>query len=194
MRKTGLPSLCRTNSPRKTFWRWASISSNWEIVPKNDSLTGYRARPRRRFYVCRFRQRLPALAWRGAGGEGLRPRTSNRSGRSERANASALSNVMPARRFTLLWSDGSVSLVAAELNPQFDDLGRRIVKHALQNRASLPPEGKEIPLQAIAPQVGKRRGNVRQAVCRTIASPCSGNIRQVPMPACSTSLKRSPSN
>jgi phosphate transport system permease protein len=53
-------------------------------------------------------------------------------------------------QYTLLWSDGSVSLVSAELNPQFDELGRRSVKHALVSKVSLPPEGKEIPLQALA--------------------------------------------
>jgi phosphate transport system permease protein len=52
--------------------------------------------------------------------------------------------------YTLLWSDGSISLVAAELNPQFDELGRRNVKHNLRTRTSLSPDGKEIPLQAIA--------------------------------------------
>lgn len=53
-------------------------------------------------------------------------------------------------QYTLLWSDGSVSLVSAELTPQFDELGRRIVKHSLLTKVSLPPEGKEIPLQVLA--------------------------------------------
>lgn len=41
---------------------------------------------------------------------------------------------------TLLWSDGSVSLVEAAATAQFDELGRRSIKYALNTRASLPPE------------------------------------------------------
>jgi phosphate transport system permease protein len=52
-------------------------------------------------------------------------------------------------QFTLLWSDGSASAVTAGLTPQFDELGRRSVKHSLQTRGELPAEGQEIPLKTL---------------------------------------------
>ena len=51
--------------------------------------------------------------------------------------------------YSLLWSDGSVSLVEAELIPQFDELGQRSVKHNLAVQASLPPQPGPLPLQAL---------------------------------------------
>ncbi len=52
-------------------------------------------------------------------------------------------------KYSLLWSDGSVSLVEAELIPQFDKLGQRSVKHDLKTRVSLPPEPGPLPAQAL---------------------------------------------
>jgi phosphate transport system permease protein len=51
--------------------------------------------------------------------------------------------------YSLLWSDGSISLVEAELTPQFDEMGRRSVKYALHTRAELPPDAEPLPLKAI---------------------------------------------
>jgi phosphate transport system permease protein len=51
--------------------------------------------------------------------------------------------------FSLLWSDGAVSLVAAESTPHFDDLGRRHVRFALKNLADLPADGKDVPRLAV---------------------------------------------
>jgi phosphate transport system permease protein len=52
-------------------------------------------------------------------------------------------------RYSLLWSDGSVSLVEAELNPHFDRQGQRSVNHALRTLAAFPSEGDALPLQAL---------------------------------------------
>ncbi len=52
--------------------------------------------------------------------------------------------------YSLLWSDGSISLVEAELNPHFDETGRRSVKHALHIRAELPAKRNDTPLKALA--------------------------------------------
>jgi len=52
--------------------------------------------------------------------------------------------------FTLLWSDGSVSLVEALATAQFDELGRRSVKYTLRTRANLPPEEEGLTVRAVA--------------------------------------------
>jgi phosphate transport system permease protein len=52
--------------------------------------------------------------------------------------------------YSLLWSDGSISLVEAELSPHFDETGLRSVKHALHVRAELPATGDDRPLMALA--------------------------------------------
>jgi phosphate transport system permease protein len=52
--------------------------------------------------------------------------------------------------YSLLWSDGSISLVEVELSPHFDESGHRSVKHALHTRAELLSEGNVIPLKVLA--------------------------------------------
>lgn len=53
-------------------------------------------------------------------------------------------------RFTLLWSDGGVSVVEATAHPKFDELGRRQVEYGFQTRASLPAEEDAEALRAVA--------------------------------------------
>lgn len=53
------------------------------------------------------------------------------------------------QRYSLLWSDGSVSLVELALTPEFDELGRRSVNPKLRTLASLPVEQGRRPLQAL---------------------------------------------
>ena len=112
------------------------------------------ARPRRRYHVSGLcGQRSVAFAERRSAGREIGcadfgPRRSLfRLGAKDRILRSVERHA--GSEFTLLWSDGSVSLVAAELKPEFDELGRRSVKHSLKIHASLPPDGKEIPLQAL---------------------------------------------
>jgi len=51
----------------------------------------------------------------------------------------------------LLWSDGSLSLLEVVLEAQFDDLGRRSVRHGLKTLATLPAEGAgSEPIRAVA--------------------------------------------
>ncbi len=52
--------------------------------------------------------------------------------------------------FTLLWSDGSVSLVQAVAQPQFDSLGRRHTTYELRLRARLPAEKNAHIVRAVA--------------------------------------------
>jgi phosphate transport system permease protein len=52
--------------------------------------------------------------------------------------------------YSLLWSDGSVSLVEVELSPHFDETGQRSVKHELHTRAEMTAEGNETPILALA--------------------------------------------
>ena len=52
--------------------------------------------------------------------------------------------------YSLLWSDGSISLVEVELSPHFDETGQRSVKHELHTRAELPAKGNDVPLIALA--------------------------------------------
>jgi phosphate transport system permease protein len=52
--------------------------------------------------------------------------------------------------FSLLWSDGSISLVQIELAPQFDAGARRSVKHDLRKLAEIPPDAKIAPQKALA--------------------------------------------
>jgi phosphate transport system permease protein len=52
-------------------------------------------------------------------------------------------------RYTLLWSDGSASLVEAMLTPHFDRQGSRSVEHELKTLAVFPPEDGARPLQAL---------------------------------------------
>jgi len=51
--------------------------------------------------------------------------------------------------FSLLWSDGAMSLVEAELTPQFDETGHRSIKHEVHTLAELPPEGDVPPVRAL---------------------------------------------
>jgi len=50
---------------------------------------------------------------------------------------------------TLLWSDGSVSLVDAVLTAQADELGRRTSQYALEVRGSVAPDGGDRPVRAV---------------------------------------------
>jgi phosphate transport system permease protein len=52
--------------------------------------------------------------------------------------------------YSLLWSDGSISLVEVELSPSFDETGRRSVEHELHRWAELPARGNDMPLMALA--------------------------------------------
>ncbi len=52
--------------------------------------------------------------------------------------------------YSLLWSDGSISLVEVKLNPHFDEIGRRSIEHELHTWAELPPEGNVTPQRALA--------------------------------------------
>jgi phosphate transport system permease protein len=52
--------------------------------------------------------------------------------------------------YTLLWSDGSISLVEVELSPHFDEAGLRSVKHELHTWAELPGKGDDTALMALA--------------------------------------------
>jgi phosphate transport system permease protein len=54
--------------------------------------------------------------------------------------------------YSLLWSDGSISLVEVELSPHFDETGHRTVQHELRTRAELPSDGNAIPLKALVRQ------------------------------------------
>ncbi len=51
-------------------------------------------------------------------------------------------------QYTLLWSDGSASLVKAGLFPQYDEHGRRTVGHRLETLQSFPAEDGEKPTAA----------------------------------------------
>ena len=52
--------------------------------------------------------------------------------------------------YSLLWADGSISLVEVELSPHFDETGLRSVKHEVHTWAELPVEGGDTPLMALA--------------------------------------------
>jgi phosphate transport system permease protein len=52
--------------------------------------------------------------------------------------------------YSLLWSDGSISLVEVELSPHFDETGLRSVKRELHTWAELPAKGDDAPLMALA--------------------------------------------
>ncbi|MBN2579874.1 MAG: ABC transporter permease subunit [Pirellulales bacterium] len=52
-------------------------------------------------------------------------------------------------RYSLLWSDGSASLVDAVMKPRFDESGKRSVEHELRTLAAFPPEKGPLPLQAL---------------------------------------------
>ncbi|MGW8255858.1 MAG: ABC transporter permease subunit [Thermoguttaceae bacterium] len=54
--------------------------------------------------------------------------------------------------YSLLWSDGSASLVEVVLAPHFDAAGRRSVKHELHTKAELPGQGNLMPLKALVRQ------------------------------------------
>ena len=51
-------------------------------------------------------------------------------------------------KYSLLWSDGSVSLVEAQLIPEFDELGQRSVKHYM-TWTSVAARARPLPLQAL---------------------------------------------
>jgi phosphate transport system permease protein len=51
--------------------------------------------------------------------------------------------------YSLLWSDGSISLIEVELRPHFDETGLRSVKHELYTRAELPGDGNVVPTKAL---------------------------------------------
>ncbi len=53
-------------------------------------------------------------------------------------------------RFSLLWSDGSVSLVRVKMLPQFDAQGRRSVKYIIDTEADFPAESAVHPILAFA--------------------------------------------
>jgi phosphate transport system permease protein len=52
--------------------------------------------------------------------------------------------------YTLLWSDGSVSLVEAIAKPEFDGLGRRSVNYEFRTVLNLPPEDGPQAVRAVA--------------------------------------------
>ncbi len=52
--------------------------------------------------------------------------------------------------YTMLWSDGAVSVVEAAANAQFDEIGRRSVEYLLKERAALEPEGEGTAVKAVA--------------------------------------------
>jgi phosphate transport system permease protein len=54
--------------------------------------------------------------------------------------------------YSMLWSDGSISLVEVELSPHFDETGQRSVKHELHTLAELPSDGNVMPLKALVRQ------------------------------------------
>jgi len=60
----------------------------------------------------------------------------------EQADAAVVRTVRSSggTEYTLLWSDGSVSLVGVELEAEFDELHRRSVKPILHTRTMIPPE------------------------------------------------------
>lgn len=66
---------------------------------------------------------------------------------------------------TLLWSDGSVSLVEATADALFDDLGRRTVRYRVNELANLLPEKEGKALQAVA-----RAGEQGAATCALLLS------------------------
>ena len=68
------------------------------------------------------------------------------------SNAKTLASVerFACSMFSLLWSDGSISLLQVELTPQFDQTGRRTVKHEVHTLAELPPDGNTSPRKALA--------------------------------------------
>ncbi len=67
------------------------------------------------------------------------------------SNAETLSFVERSANsmYSLLWSDGSISLVEVELSPRFDEIGHRSVQHELHARAELLSEGDVIPTKAL---------------------------------------------
>ncbi len=50
----------------------------------------------------------------------------------------------------LLWSDGSLSLVEAVLDARFDELGRRSIDHKVKTLASIPADGEDKVVRAVA--------------------------------------------
>jgi phosphate transport system permease protein len=60
--------------------------------------------------------------------------------------------------YTLLWSDGGVSLVQMLLTPQFDGAGRRTVAFFAPVRAELPPEEGPLPVRAAMRHVTRQAG------------------------------------
>jgi len=65
-------------------------------------------------------------------------------------------------QYTLLWSDGSVSLVKVAVVPEFDELGRRRVRSTIRTAAEFPPDG-TMPRMALA------RATEGGAVCVRLA-------------------------
>ncbi|MFZ5833048.1 MAG: ABC transporter permease subunit [Planctomycetota bacterium] len=51
--------------------------------------------------------------------------------------------------YSLLWSDGSASLVEVDLSPQWDDSGQRSVKQTVRTLATFPPDGGEKPQRVV---------------------------------------------
>lgn len=65
--------------------------------------------------------------------------------------------------YTLLWSDGSISLVSVAADARFDDLGRRSVQYAVTELATLLPEREAKAVRAVA-----RAGEKGAATCAVL--------------------------
>jgi phosphate transport system permease protein len=148
--------------------------------PEDDSLTGYLLSRDGDFTFLDFSETISLLPQgEGPGVRALGVERAKYPGNANDQNQKILALERHAgSRFTLLWSDGSISLVEPELTPQFDELGHRSVKHSLRELASIPADGKEIPLKALlrktedgSPVCVKLLPNNRLAVSRQITVP-----------------------